>query len=257
LPAPPEMLHAVTMAKRLLLAAIPVALILGTTPALASAPTGATPRVLFRAAEDSGRIAVDSSALGNDGRLLSNVSRVGGAYRFHPGVPRDRIRVKSHPSLNPGSEPFSYGAAVRVLPGAVWEHRGMAVVRHGDKDTPGGDYKLQLWRTSPDTAAAFCAMHDGSGGSGFVQGDGRLTTIDDGQWHTITCSRDPSAQTVSLTIDGFTVSRPDNDLGSIVGYDPLLIGTQPRNNGIGTREQFVGRMDNIRLAVGPLAAAVS
>jgi len=241
------------MTKRLLLAAIPVALILGTTPATASAPTGAgtTPRVLFRATEDSGRTAVDSSAWGNDGTLLGGVTRVQGAYRLHPGLPHDRIRVEPDPSFNPKGRPFVYGAAVRVLPGAVWQHDEMAVIRHGDIDTPGGDYKLELEQTNRDTVAAFCAMHDGSGGSGFVKGDGQLATIDDGQWHTVLCSRDPLAETTSLTIDGFTVTRPDDSLGSIVGADPLLIGVQPGQDGTGLREQFAGCMDNIRLAVGP------
>jgi len=248
------MLHAVTMTKRLLLAAIPIALILGTAPALATAPTGtgadATPRVLFRVVEDSGRIAVDSSAWGNDGALRGGVTRDEGAYRLHPGLPHDRIRVEPDPSLNPDDDRFVYGAAVRVQPEAVWQHDEMAVIRHGDIDTPGGDYKLELEQTNRDTVTAFCAMHDGSGGSGFVKGDGQLATIDDGQWHTIRCSREPAAQTVSLTIDGFTVSRPDKSLGSIVGADPLLIGVQPGQDGTGLREQFAGRMDNIRLAVG-------
>jgi hypothetical protein len=243
------------MRKLLALAAVPAVFVLSGVTASASGVTvpDGVPHLLFRASEDSGRIAVDSSSFHNDGYLRGGIARVDGTYRFHTGVPRDRIRVHHDPSLNPEGQPFAFGADVRVSPHAVWANKEMAVIRHGDKDTPGGDYKLEFEQTERDSVVATCVMHDGSGGSGFVKGNGRLATLDDGQWHRVTCSREPAAETVSLTIDGFTVARPANELDSIVGADPLLIGVQPRTDGTGLREQFVGRIDNIKVSVGAVA----
>jgi hypothetical protein len=241
------------------LAAVPVSLLLGLTMpapvAVGSVPTATSPdasvRMLLRATETTGPVAVDSSPFHNNGVFKGGVGRLDGAYRFHPGYPRDRIRVEDDPSLSPGARAYAFGAAVRVHPNAVWEHPEMAVVRHGDSDTRGGDYKLELEQTARGTVVATCVMHDGVGGFGYVKGNGPLETIDDGSWHRITCSRAPSAATVSLTIDGVTTTRADHDLGSIVGSDPVLIGVQLRRDGVRLREQFVGRMDNIRMAIGP------
>lgn len=247
------------MTKLLMLAAVPVSLLLAiTAPAPraegsvseATSPV-ASARLLLRASETSGPVAVDSSRFHHSGVLKGGVGRLDGAYRFHSGYPRDRIRVEDHPSLSPGRRAFAFGADVRVHPNAVWEHPEMAVVRHGDSDTRGGDYKLELEQTARGAVVATCVMHDGVGGFGYVRGNGPLETIDDRVWHRLTCSRDPSAATISLTIDGVTTTRADHELGSIVGFDPVLIGVHLRQDGVRLREQFVGRMDNIRIAVGP------
>ena len=239
--------------RRLARVAVPAALSLAmAVPASAlGAPASASAvRVLLRASEPSGTVAVDSSSFHNDGVLKGGVGRLDGAYRFHHGYPHDRISVEAAPSLNPRSQPFSYSVSVRVPPEAIWQNNEMAVMRHGDSETAGGDYKMELQLSNRGTVTAMCGMHDGAGGSGFVQGDGQLTTIGDAQWHRLTCSRDPVAGTVSLTVDDVTVTRPDNNLGSIIGSDPLLIGAQPRRGGVGLREQFAGRMDNLQMPVG-------
>ncbi len=199
-------------------------------------------------------MALDGSGYHNDGRLIGGVTRVNGAYRFHPlsfpGHRYDRIRAEFDPSLNPESAPFSYGARVRVFPSAEWSHAEMAVVRHGDLDTSGGDYKLELRKTTKGTVVAFCAIHDDDGdGTGYVRGRGQLETIADGQWHTITCSR-VNDDRVSLTIDGDVLKRrTSGDLGSVVGADPLLVGAQFAKDGIHLREQFAGFMDDIHVTV--------
>ena len=97
--------------------------------------------------------------------------------------------------------------------------------------------------------SAVCVIHDDTGGSGYVGGPGPLETVDDGRWHTITCARQPSNGTISLTIDGHTTTRPASLDGPIIGYEPLLLGVQLRNAGQGFREQFVGRMDDVIIAV--------
>jgi len=201
-----------------------------------------------------GSVAIDSSRYSNDGDLKGGVSRRLGVYKFHAlsrNPHYDRIRTPHDPSLNPGRKPFTYSVRLKVSPDAEWSHSEMAVIRHGDSDSPGGDYKMEL-RKNPDTGAvsAFCVMHDDDGqGNGYVRGRGRLSPITNGRWHTIACSR-VDADTVSLSIDGQVTERATHGaLGSVVGGDPLLIGCQFASDGVHHREQFVGKMDDIRITV--------
>jgi hypothetical protein len=201
-----------------------------------------------------GTVADDGSGYSNDGVLRGGVSRVNGAYRFHRrslDLRYDRIHAPDDPSLNPGLAPFTYSVRLKVSPEAEWSHSEMAVLRHGDSDSPGGDYKMEL-RKNPDTGvvSAFCVMHDDDGvGAGYVRGRGGLKSIADGRWHTIACSR-VAADTVSLSVNGLTTVRATHDdLGNVVGRAPLLIGCQMAEDGVHRREQFVGKMDDITITV--------
>lgn len=243
--------YLVTVARRLWISAGVVAVAF-LAPVPAHSTTSQT-RVLYHVTETRGSVAVDHSRFHNDGVLVGGVTRRDGAYRFH-AVSRDhrydRIRTPFHPSLNPGKEPFSYGARVKVDPNAEWSHSEMAVMRHGDSDTRGGDYKMELSKNSDGVVSAFCVVHDGDGdGSGYVQGHGELETLNDGQWHRIVCSR-VSKSVVSLSIDGVVIAKHvKGHLGGVVGEDPLLIGCQFQRDGIHRREQFVGAMDDIFVRV--------
>lgn len=211
-------------------------------------------RFLFQVTETEGDTAWDSSEYENHGTLKGEVSRRNGTYRFHPltkGSKFDRIRVPSDPAFNPGSAPFSYGARVKVRPDATWSHSEMALMRHGDSDTPGGDYKLELQRSKSGEVDALCAIHDGDGGAMYIQGNGPLETLDDGEWHTIECAR-VDEDTVSLTIDGNKPLQKDGEvLGSIDSEDPLLFGAQPFGNrpDLRFREQLHGALDDIYMTV--------
>ncbi|HLK95898.1 MAG TPA: LamG-like jellyroll fold domain-containing protein [Nocardioidaceae bacterium] len=219
-----------------------------------AAGTGYEDRVRYTASESRGMSAVDASGYHIDGTLRGGVSRRDGAYKFHPlskGKHRyDRIRAPHDPALNPRSAPFRFGARVKVSRHAEWSHTEMAVVRHGDTDTAGGDYKLELVKTADGDVSAFCVWHDSDGdGTGYVRGSGPLKTIANGKWHQITCGR-VDRNTVSLTIDGHVTRRPvSGDLGALVSTDPLLIGFHFKQDGIRRREQFVGLMDDIHVSV--------
>jgi hypothetical protein len=249
---PPESyLDSVVTTKRFICTAAAAAVLLTPLPAMSAEPEI---RVLYEASETVGSTAIDSSSFHNDGRLLGGVTRRNGAYRFHSlssaGHRFDRIRAPFDPSFNPERRPFSYGARVRVSPQAEWSHAEMAVLRHGDLDTSGGDYKLELRKTPTGIVVAFCAMHDDDGeGTGYVRSNGALETIADGRWHTLTCRR-VDGNRVSLTIDGVEKTRrTSGDLGSMVNTDPLLIGVHLTSDRLGLREQFVGLMDDIHVTV--------
>jgi hypothetical protein len=205
-------------------------------------------------ASEVGTVAVDASAYSNDGVLRGGVGRVHGVYKFHRlsrDERYDRIRAPHDSSLDPGLLPFTYSVRLKVSPEAEWSHSEMAVVRHGDSDSPGGDYKMEL-RKNPDTGvvSAFCVMHDDDGaGAGYVRGRGPLESVADGHWHTIVCGR-VDADTVSLSVAGHTVVRATHgDLGNVAGRAPLLVGCQMTGDGVHRREQFVGKMDDITITV--------
>jgi len=235
--------------------AFAVVLVVACLLAPSAAAVGAVDdRVRYRASETGGRSAIDASGYRNHGKLTGGVTRRDGAYKFHrlSGDNRyDRIRTPSARSLNPRLARFTYGARVKVSPNAEWSHTEMAVLRHGDTDTAGGDYKVELLKTGSGAVVAYCAMHDGDGdGMGYVRGKGAIRTIADGSWHTITCAR-VDRNTVSLTIDGNVTRRSTSgNLGGLVSKDPLLIGFQFRTDGVSGREQFVGLMDDISVSVG-------
>ena len=238
------------MLKRsLFLAAVMAALI-------APAPSGATvvdTRLSYTADDDTGMHAIDQSPNGNDGRMHGGLTRVHGVYKFHR-LSRDnkfdRIIAPNSPSLNPGTGAFTYSVRLKVSPNAEWSHTEMAVLRHGDSDEPGGDYKLELVKLPTGRVAAFCVIHDDDGsGAGFVQGRGGMKTIADDKWHTVACSR-VDADTVSLRVDDNVVEKPvRGDLNNVEGDVPLMVGCQFAANGPKLREQFVGKMDNISITL--------
>jgi len=225
---------------------------------IAAAPAGAQAidtRLSYQAPPgETGKVAVDGSGQGNDGVLRGGVTRVHGVYKFHrvsADGKYDRITAPDSPSLNPGLSPFTFSVRMKVSPKAEWSNTEMAVIRHGDSDAPGGDYKMEL-RKNPTTGAVavFCSIHDDDGvGHGYVRGRGGLKSIADNRWHTVACSR-VDADTVSLRVDQKVVERQTRgDLGNVQGDVPMLIGCQLKIHGPQMREQFVGKLDNISVTV--------
>lgn len=209
--------------------------------------------LLYRVpAREKGRVAIDSSGHHHNGRLLGGVTRRDGAYKFHrlAGGRFDRITARNHPGFNPGFARFTYSVRLKVSPSARWLDTQMAVLRHGDTDVAGGDYKMELQRSPDGAVSAFCVIHDDDRhGAGFVRGRGGLRSIADGAWHTVACSR-IAAQKVALTIDGNrVVRRTHGNLGRVKGDVPLLIGCQLKTDKVHFREQFVGKLDDISITV--------
>ena len=239
------------MRSRFMFVAAAAAALLVPAPATAQ---GIQTRLSYQVlSNEAGTVAVDGSGFANDGVLKGGVTRGLGVYKFHR-LSRDhrydRIRTPDDPSLSPGRAPFTYSVRLKVSPEAEWSHSEMAVFRHGDSDTPGGDYKMELEK-NPDTGvvSADCVIHDDDGhGAGYVRGTGPLTSIADGHWHIIACSRVDDI--VSLTVDGHTTEHATRgSLGNVEGHAPLLIGCQFRPDGVHKREQFVGKMDDITVTV--------
>jgi len=228
-----------------------------TVALIAPVPAGATAvdtRVSYTAPDtETGKVAVDESGNDNDGTLRGGVTSVHGVYKFHR-VSRDhrfdRIIAPNSDSLNPGLSPFTFGLRLKLSPKAEWSNSEMAVMRHGDSDADGGDYKMELIKLPTGRVAVFCSIHDNDGaGHGYIRGRGGLKSIADNKWHTIICGR-VDADTVSLTVDDDTVEQAvRGDLGNVVGDVPLMLGCQFVKSGPRKREQFVGKMDDVAVTV--------
>lgn len=222
--------------------------------ALAVSAQGVNPHLLYTASpREHGHVAVDRSPFTNNGRLRGGVNRRDGAYHFHPRSRGnhhfDRITAPNSRSLNPGLHVFTYGLRLRVKPGAEWMNHEMAVIRKGDFDTPGGDYKMEIGRTETGKVWADCVMHDLDGkGHGYVRYKAYGVTLNDGAWHTVTCAR-VDRHHVSITIDQLTKTTRTVALGRIKGKDALMLGCQFQS-GTRKREQFVGWMDRVTITVG-------
>lgn len=237
-----------TDGRRLRIVAVAVGVLLIPAP-----PASADARLRYTApAMERGRVVVDQTRHHNDGRLRGGTRRHDGAYRFRPfGLDHrhDRITRRRSASLNPGRGPFTYSVRVRVRPDAVWEDSEMAVLRRGDSNEPGGDYKMELRKNRSGVVVAQCVIRGTGPANGFVRGHVGAPKINDGGWHTIGCSR-VGRRKVALTIDGTrTVRAAPGPIGAVNADVPLLIGCQSRGRVPGFREQFVGRMDNIKVEV--------
>lgn len=212
------------------------------------------PHVYYTAPpSETGTRVIDESGFAVDGTLRGGAYRDAGAYVFRRSSDGnyDRITAPNGPSLEPGEQPFSFGAKIKVAPHG---HLGqMAIIRHGDGDTPGGGgwYKMELSKKlSTSATSVACSIHDNATGFGYIRGTGGVN-LRDGDWHTVKCTK-VSPTLLALNIDGHRVTKviqdPVNDVSGTSAN--LLIGVQVGQGQTPFGDQFVGRMDNIRLAIG-------
>ncbi len=190
---------------------------------------------LWKMNERSGSTAIDS-ARDHDGRLsnvgLGEPGVEASAYRFNGSS--SIVRVPHASDLNPGSKGFSYGAWVKFLgvpPPETWD-----VIRKGLNSDRGGYYKLELQNIG-GAAKARCYV-EGSSGSESVTGS---TSINDGRWHQVTCTRRNGV--VTLTIDSNTRSV-NGSTGTIANSSELTIGAKPTGD-----DYFAGLIDLARVSV--------
>lgn len=219
-----------------------------------AAPTTSDVRLSYTVtrAEHGTRKAIDSSSYHNNGILKGGVTRKYGRYQFHSYKYRgrhDRIAAPDSPSLSFGTSPFSYSVRLKIKQSYKWGvGRQMAVIRHGDEEHgTGANWKLELDKRKDGKVAAACTMHSRDGGAAYIRGRGNLTTLADGHFHSITCSRQADGS-IGLWVGGTLRTRPaKKPLTDMTGQAALLIGCQVQKGAM--VEQFVGQMDNITIAV--------
>jgi hypothetical protein len=175
---------------------------------------------------------------GNDARIRWVPHDAGQAVRFPPPCdrepcPRLILRVLSRPALNPGREPFSYGATVRLSPRHTTD--GQNVLQKGYA-AEGSQYKLQIDGAAghpscvlvgEDSPAIHMAVAD--------------VGVADGGWHTIACRRGPD--TLTILVDG--APRAGARIPAALRIDNAMSLNLGGKSAHADNDQFHGAVDDV------------
>ncbi len=179
---------------------------------------------------------------GSVGSLVRTGAKVNGATAYSwswakpntpPAQPQRLVTIDSA-ALNPGSADYAITFRYRTT------HRFGNIIQKGQATTAGGQVKIEL-----PNGYVTC-LFNGANGRRAIRS---TIAINDGQWHTVTCSRTSAGVTVSIdgtyrrTIKGWT--------GPISNSWPMTIGGKPRCDQVKvTCDYFVGEIDWVRVEAG-------
>ena len=210
----------------------PACLLFAALPASA-----ASTRVLHYTGALSGKTVPDKSGFGNRG-TAHDISLRGGAYSFNGAS--SYIQTPASSTVNPGFAAFSYSVTIK-LPTTAFSH-DLSLVRRGSSKFAGPYYKMEMvYKKATGNMRLVCALRDAGGAHATVSTSGNA--LNDGKWHTLTCSK--TAKTISLTNDGH-VHTKSATLGDLSSKRPLNFGAEQ----LGPKsfwEHFPGLMDKIVL----------
>ena len=208
--------------------------------------SAASTRVLRYTGALSGTRVPDRSGFGNRG-TAHDISLRGGAYSFNGTS--SYIRTLASSTVNPGFAAFSYSVTIKLPTTTTFSH-DLSLVRRGSWKFAGPYYKMEMvYKKATGNMRLECALRDAGGAHASVSTSGNA--LNDGQWHTLTCSK--TAKTISLTKDGH-VRTKSVTLGNLSSRRSLYFGAEQ----LGPRsfwEHFPGLMDKIVLTkrlVNPL-----
>jgi hypothetical protein len=190
---------------------------------------------LWHMDETSGSTMLDSSGLGNNGRLRSVVLNqpgfIGAGYYFNGSS--SVASIPSNASLNPGFRDFSFGLNLRFTSRPSGTVDTWDPMRKGYSDSTGGDFKMEIY-----PSGQVSCYFKGSFGNARVTNNRDLA---DGTWHTVTCGR--RGGSVTLEVDGRSFSD-SGAVGAIANTAPLMVGA--RTSGM---EFFRGYIDEAHMTV--------
>jgi hypothetical protein len=176
---------------------------------------------------------VDSAGGDNNGST-KNLTLSGGGYLFNSKS--DLATVPDKSNLDPGSASIKLTARVKFssVPavGGTYD-----IVRKGLSGTAGGDYKMEIARSSTGQAVAACTFRGKV--SVVAKGTVNLAT---GGFQTITCLK--TASSVQVTAGGQTRTT-NTAAGSISNASAVVIG----GKGDGT-DAFPGVIDSVKIEIG-------
>jgi hypothetical protein len=176
-----------------------------------------------------------------DGHTLDvqGVDAVDGYWHFDG---TDRARTSGDDdAFDPGSATLTVTVHVRTTSFPSTDVGDYDLVRKGISSTTGGFWKVELIPNAKQTKLV--ALCQAKGSSGKTNLRKAPYSLDDGQWHTITCTK--TSSTLSLTVDAKTYSRSVT-VGSIANTDPLSIGAKASVN----QDMYVGDMDEVTVSIG-------
>ncbi len=190
----------------------------------------------WRMNERSGPM-IDSSRHHNKG-TPRHVVRTGSTYVFNGRT--SRVVVPDHASLDPAGKDITLRASVRVS-GASMDDDSYDIVRKGLVTTPGGDYKMEIMRTSNRKVGKLHCLFKGSRGT--VQKWAKRDLVD-GRWHTLACIK--KRNSVVARVDGKSYTRRGS-AGSIANSSKVMVGAKevtPRPD-----DMFDGRMNFVTINI--------
>jgi len=162
----------------------------------------------------------------------------GTAYRFDG---TSRVTVPDAASLDPGSDTFTVTAHVKFTAMPTDAVGGdYDLIRKGLGSTSGGYWKIEIYPNKAHTKAlGLCQM---KGSSNHIKITGSPVSLNNGQWHTLSCTKTNSD--VTLTVDG-TNYRKSVTIGSIANSDPLTIGADKTQDDV-----YSGDLDEVAYQIG-------
>jgi hypothetical protein len=187
---------------------------------------------LWHMDETAGSVMHDSIA-SHDGTLhsvtLGQSGYLGTAFGFNGTS--SYVSVPSSNALNPGSSNITitiHLKTTKVPAMADWD-----VIRKGRSTTTGGNFKMEY----QPSGQASCGFKGSLDHEEIIAGP----ELDDGDWHTVQCTK--TASTINVVVDGRTFSKSAT-VGSIANAQPVVIGAHPG------AEFFNGLLDEARIEIG-------
>jgi hypothetical protein len=159
---------------------------------------------------------IDSSGNGNDG-TPTDVVQTGSTYVFDGST--SHVVVPDDDSLDPAANDITITARVKVN-GESLDDDSYDIVRKGLSTTAGGDYKMEIKRTTDPTVGRLHCLFKGSGGR--VNRVARVDVVD-GNWHTLECSK--TSDSVVARVDGRSYTKTGS-AGSISSSTNVMVGAK-------------------------------
>ena len=188
---------------------------------LMASPAWAAPAKVadWRMNERSGPM-IDSSRYHNNGSL-KRVVRTGSTYRFNGST--SRVAVRDDNGLNPAARNIILRASVKVT-GRSMDDDSYDVVRKGLVTTPGGDYKMEIIRSSNSTVGRLHCLSKGTGGTVRQVAP---PDIVDRRWHTPACTKTSNSVVANVGKNSYTQR---GSAGSISNSKEVLVGAKTTNS---------------------------
>jgi hypothetical protein len=213
-----------------------VALVVGVLMASPAAWAALVKAADWQMNETSGQM-IDSSGKHNNGSP-TDVVRTGSTYVFNGST--SRVVVPDNNSLDPGSRDITLRASVKVT-GAALDDDSYDIVRKGYSTTSGGDYKLEILRSSSDPTIG--RLHCYFRGSRGKEKKLVMSDIVDGNWHTLACIK--RSTSVVAMVDGKAYTE-SGSVGSIANSKAVMVGAKSADP---LDDMFEGEMDFVSIEI--------
>jgi hypothetical protein len=170
---------------------------------------------------------VDSSGGGHDGQPMGGIVGDGSTYTFD-GTGVVDVADPDGTTLSPGTQDITITASVAFSnrPGHDYD-----IVRKKPAGVKGMQYRMEIM----STGKAKCFFTGDTGNAAIIA----KPVLDDGQFHTITCTK--TSSTIGITVDAKAKTK-NVVIGSIVNATDISIGAK-----LPSGDDFVGSMDYVTL----------